>query len=74
MTDVKKLSNVELLERLSKYRNLAFFSVLSIFLGMALIIIYKIHFFFLLVVAIPFVFVARVFYKYYNEVQRRHLQ
>ncbi|PTN05305.1 hypothetical protein [Mangrovibacterium marinum] len=74
MTDVKKLSNIELLEKLSKYRNMAFFSVLSIFLGMAVIIIYKVHFLYLAIVAVPFIFVARVFYKYYNEVQRRNLQ
>jgi hypothetical protein len=74
MTDVKKLSNVELLQKMSRYRNMAFVAVLSIFLGMAVIIIYKVHFLYLLFVAVPFVFVAKTFYKYYNEVQRRHLQ
>lgn len=74
MTDLKKLSNVQLLEKLSKYRNMAFFAVLAIFVSMALIIIYKLSPLFLIIVVVPFIFVARVFYKYYNEVQRRHLQ
>lgn len=74
MTDLKKLNNLELLERLSKYRNISFFAVMAIFVSMALIIIYKLSPLFLIIVVIPFIFVARIFYKYYNEVQRRNLQ
>jgi len=74
MENPKNLNNLQLLEKMSKYRMGAFFSVLSVFACMAIIIMFKLHFMYILVVAIPFGFFARRFYKYYNEVQRRHLQ
>ncbi|WP_163713010.1 hypothetical protein [Mangrovibacterium lignilyticum] len=73
MKDPKTLNNHELLEKMAKHRTRAFFAVMSVFACMAIIIIYKLHFLFILVVVVPFLLVARGFYKHYNEVQRRHL-
>jgi len=73
MEDVKKLSNSDLLDKMAKFRPIAFFGVLAVFAGMAVIITYKLHFAYILVVGIPFIFIARKFYKYHNEIQRRHL-
>ncbi|WP_372776701.1 hypothetical protein [Mangrovibacterium sp.] len=73
MKNPKSLSNTELLDKMAKYRKIAFFAVMTVFASMAFILIYKLNYLLILIVAIPFVFIARGFYKHYNEVQRRHL-
>ncbi len=73
MKNPKTLNNYQLLEEMSKQRMRAFIGVLSVFIAMAAIIYFKLHFLMILLVAIPFGFIAKRFYKTYNEVQRRNL-
>lgn len=73
MKNVKTMNNKDLLEAMAKWRLRAFFAVMAIFVCMALILMFKVHFLYILIVVIPFAPVAFNFYRHFNEVQRRHL-
>jgi len=73
MKKPSEMNNSELLDKMARYRVIAFFSVMAVFITMIVIVTYKLHFLYLIIVAIPFLFFARKFYRCYHEVQRRQL-